>query len=115
MKILIVDDDPLSGMLAAAILEAGGHECQRVEGEIAALERLSAAPDFELVISDMNMPLLSGLELFSELRGLGIQTPFILLTGDDPDLWRAQAPGLADCLIKDAYLEQNLPAAVARF
>ena len=114
MKILIVDDDPLSGMLAEAILEAEGHDCQLVEGGIAALEVLSAAPAFELVISDMNMPLLSGLELYSELRGLGIQTPFILLTGNDPAPLRAQAPGLADCLIKDAYLEQNLPAAVAR-
>jgi CheY-like chemotaxis protein len=114
MKILIVDDDSFSGELAAAILESEGHDCQCVEGGITALEVLAESPGFELVVSDMNMPLLSGLELYSELRGLGNQTPFILLTGDDPEPLRTQAPGLADCLMKNASLEQSLPAAVAR-
>lgn len=113
MKILIVDDDPFAGEMAAAILESAGHDCRLVEGGVEALETL-ANEAFELVISDMNMPLLSGLELFAELRERAIATPFILLSGDDPEPLRAQAPGLADCLMKDATLEDSLPNAVAR-
>jgi CheY-like chemotaxis protein len=114
MKILIVDDDPLAGDLAAAVLEDAGHVCRLAEDAGAALEALSADPGLELVVSDMNMPLLSGLDLFQELRGQGLERPFILLSGDDPEPLRAQAPGVAAVLMKDATLEELLPAAVAR-
>lgn len=79
-----------------------------------ALAVMTAPTGIELVIADLNMPLLSGLELFGEIRERGLQTPFILLTGDDPAPLRAQAPGLTACLMKDASLEDSLPAAVAR-
>ncbi|NCA69817.1 MAG: response regulator [Sphingobacteriia bacterium] len=113
MKILIVDDDPFVGEMAAAILACDGHDCRIVEGGVEALETL-ASETFELVISDMNMPLMSGLALFAELRERACAIPFILLTGDDPEPLRAEAPGLADCLMKDATLEDSLPKAVAR-
>ncbi len=114
MRILIVDDDALSREMAAAILEEIGHECLHAENGIEALEQLAGEPTIELVISDMNMPLLSGLELFEELRSQGLGIPFVLLTGDDPQPLLTQAPGLAGCLLKDASLEETLPALVGR-
>ncbi|MFZ1537824.1 MAG: response regulator [Chromatiaceae bacterium] len=113
MKILIVDDDPLAGELVLALLEEFGHDCQLAENGIAALECLGAGTGFELVISDLNMPLVSGLELFQELRAQGQEVAFILLTGDDPEPLRAQTPGLSGVLRKDADLEETLPALVA--
>jgi len=114
MQILVVDDDPLAGEMAVAILEEAGHECQWVENGIEALEKLAEAPTFDLVISDMNMPLLSGLDLFWELRSQGLNLPFVLLTGDEPASLLAQEPGLAGCLMKDASLEDALPMLVNR-
>ena len=114
MHILVVDDDPLAGEMAAAILEDAGHECQWVENGVEALEQLAEAPAIDLVISDMNMPLLSGLDLFRELRSQGLMMPFVLLTGDDPASFLAQEPGLAGCLMKDASLEDALPVLVSR-
>jgi CheY-like chemotaxis protein len=115
MQILIVDDDPFAGEMASAILEAAGHACQLVESAIEALEILAEPTQpIELVISDMHMPLLNGLDFFEELRGRGIMTPFVLLSGDDAEPLRARMPGLADCLVKDASLEETLPESVDR-
>jgi CheY-like chemotaxis protein len=114
MRILIVDDDPLAGELAAAVLEEAGHQCLLAENGVAALELLAADPDLDLVVSDMNMPLIGGLDLLRELRELGRATPFVLLTGEDPGPLREHNPGLAGVLAKDETLEESLPALVAR-
>lgn len=114
MRILIVDDDPFAGAMAEAILDAEGHDCLLVESGVEALDALGEAHEgFDLVISDMHMPLLSGLDLFREMRERGISTAFVLLTGDDPEPLHSQAPEIAACLMKDASLEATLPAAVA--
>lgn len=113
MHILIVDDDSLSREMVAAILEEAGHECLLAENGIEALEQLAGEYAIELVVSDMNMPLLSGLNLFQELRGQGLATPFVLLTGDDPGPLMAQEPGLAGCLMKDVSLEETLPRLIS--
>ena len=112
MRIMVVDDDPLAGEMAVAILEDAGHECLQAENGIEALEMLAGTDDVGLIVSDMNMPLLSGLELYRELREQGITTPFVLLTGDDPEPLLAQEPGLVACLPKDESLETTLPALV---
>ena len=114
MQILVVDDDPLAGEMAVAILEDAGHQCQCVENGLEALERLAEAPDIDLIISDMNMPLLSGLELFQELRNQGLETPFVLLTGDDPQPLIRSEPRLTGCLMKDASLEEALYRLVSQ-
>jgi CheY-like chemotaxis protein len=114
MRILIVDDDPFAGAMAEAILDAEGHDCKLVESGVEALDALGEeGSGFDLVISDMHMPLLSGLDLFREMRDRGMATPFVLLTGDDPEPLRGQVPGLAACLTKDGSLEATLPATVA--
>lgn len=112
MRIMVVDDDPLAGEMAAAILEDAGHECLRVENGIEALEMLAGTDGVELIVSDMNMPLLSGLDLLQELRERGIAIPFVLLTADAPAPLLAREPRLAACLLKDESLEETLPARV---
>lgn len=113
MRILIVDDDPFSAELSAIILQAAGHETLVAEQALDALEQLDAHPDLALVVSDMHMPLMNGLELFRELRERGRCQPFILLTGDAPEQLHAQEPEIDACLMKDFSLEETLPALVA--
>lgn len=107
-QILVVDDDPMAAEMVLAILEECGLEAQAVESGIDALEFClnQSAPD--LIISDMNMPLMTGLELFHALREQGLNRPFVLLTGDDPSQYQNQAPDLAACLMKDADLFERL-------
>jgi CheY-like chemotaxis protein len=109
MKILVVDDDALAGEMTAAVLEGLGHEYVLAENGVEAMDRLSADGPFDLIISDMNMPLVSGIDLFREVRGQGVEMPFILLTGDDPEGPRAEEPNLDACLLKDFSLEESLP------
>ncbi len=113
MRILVVDDDVFAAEMTAAVLEDAGYETVIVENGVAAVERLAADVDFSVVVSDMNMPLVSGLELFETLRAEECNLPFILLSGDDPVKLRQLEPRLDACLAKDADLESTLPAAVA--
>ena len=114
MQILVVDDDPLAGEMIAAVLEDQGHQVFQAENAVVALELLNAQPGVGLVVSDMNMPLVSGVELYRELQTQGRKLPFILLTGDDPEAARAQEPAIDACLMKDFSMEETLPAAITK-
>ncbi len=112
MQILVVDDDPFAGELITLTLEALDYEVIMAEHALAALELLQPAHQIELVISDMNMPMVSGIELFQTLRAQGIDLPFILLTGDDPAPLQQQEPALNACLLKDFSLDETLPQVI---
>jgi CheY-like chemotaxis protein len=113
MRILVVDDDALAGEMTAAVLEGLGHEPLLAENGVEAMETLAADSAIDMVISDLNMPLVSGIELFREIRAQGVNLPFILLTGDDPEAPRQQEPKLDACLLKDFSLEESLPEIIA--
>lgn len=114
MHILVVDDDPLASEMIVAVLEDQGHQVFQAEHAMQALEILGQQASIELIVSDMNMPLMSGVELFRELQEQGSQLPFILLTGDDPEAARAQEPAIQVCVMKDFSMEETLPAAIAK-
>ncbi len=109
MKILVVDDDSMAGEMTGAVLEELGHEVVLAEDGVDAAGKLNAHGDIEMVISDMNMPMVSGIDLFRELHEQGSTLPFILLTGDEPEPLLAQEPRLDACLLKDFTLEESLP------
>lgn len=112
MYILVVDDDPLAGEMTAALLESQGHETLLACDAMEAVEHLDTHTDIELIISDMHMPLISGLALLAMLREQDNHLPFILLTGDSPNETLCRTPGLSACLSKDAELASNLAEAV---
>ncbi len=112
MKILVVDDDPMAGEMTGAVLEDLGHEVILSEDGMDALAKLDVDDGFELIVSDMNMPMASGIDLFRELREQGNTLPFILLTGDEPEGLLALEPRLDACLLKDFYMSETLALAL---
>lgn len=112
MQVLVVDDDSLAGEMVAAVLEAHAYQPIIAASAIEAMEQLNAHPEIGLIISDMNMPLVNGIEFFREIREQGNTLPFILLTGDDPEAARQQESGLSACIMKDFSLDESLPAIV---
>ncbi|WP_422103027.1 response regulator [Vreelandella sp.] len=114
MRILVVDDDPLAGEMIGALLEFQGHEILLANDAMEATSQLDAHDNIALIVSDMHMPLVNGIELLSMLRKQGVTLPFILLTGDTPDESLRQTPGLSACLQKDAALDTALEHAVAQ-
>lgn len=113
MRILVVDDDGMAAEMTSAILEEQGHETVQAENGVEAMERVLGDPSIEMIVSDLNMPLVSGIDLFRELRDQGNSVPFILLTGDDPEKSGAEEPALDGCLLKDFSLEESLPEMIA--
>lgn len=112
MKILLVDDDAMAAEMTAAILEEAGHVLVVAQDAADAVRQYDAHPDVDMVVSDMNMPLLSGIDLFRQLREQGQNIPFVLLTGDDAKPLLAQEPRLDACLVKDFSLEETLAPAI---
>lgn len=112
MQILVVDDDSLACEMTAAVVESAGYQVLQAENGIEAMEKLAGMSGIGMVISDMNMPLMSGIELFRELRSQGITVPFILLTGDDSGDLLKEEPTLDGCMIKDFSIDETLPEMI---
>jgi len=106
--ILVVDDDALSAELAGLALEMGGFEALIAEGALDGLEKLAQTPSIRAIVSDLNMPLMDGLEFFRELRDQGFTQPFILLSSQD-----GVPEGIAAVLAKDEHFQEALPERVA--
>jgi CheY-like chemotaxis protein len=68
MRILIVEDNPINAKLLEQNLVKNGYETIRAENGKQALECLDVRPDIELVISDIMMPEMDGLELLCKLK-----------------------------------------------
>jgi CheY-like chemotaxis protein len=66
--IMVVDDEPQMRRLMRRVLEAGGHEVLKASGGEEALDLLGRRP-VDLVITDIVMPEMDGLELIRAIRG----------------------------------------------
>lgn len=84
MKILVVDDDPVSRMIAEQAVRSLGHHCISADGGEAAWE-LFCLEHPDVVISDWMMPDLDGVAFCRRIRadGAGIYSSFILVTSLD--------------------------------
>jgi CheY-like chemotaxis protein len=110
--VLVVDDDPFTAQLTGFILESAGFTVIIAEGGVEALEKMADTPSIAIVVSDMNMPFVDGIELFAELRGQGDMRPFVLLTGEQAAPLRAAHPDIDAVVTKDEQLQETLPECV---
>ena len=78
-KVLVVDDSVTMRELVASVLRRMGLSVEKASNGKEALELLKKE-NFDLVISDVNMPVMGGLELLKEFRKINKRTPFLILT-----------------------------------
>jgi PAS domain S-box-containing protein len=91
-RILVVDDDDDFGDMVAASMERLGYEVAVATRPQDAIEAFEDDPAlWDLVITDQNMPVLSGLEMIAKLRGRRPDLPCILCTGYADDTVEAAA------------------------
>jgi CheY-like chemotaxis protein len=112
--VLVVDDDRLTAELMGFALEDAGYRVATAEGCVDALERLQEDRGIRVVVSDLHMPLMNGVELFQEMRRLGFEQPFVLLSAEDQPSPLLEHPGLAAVLRKDERILETLPGTLAR-
>jgi len=110
-KIMIVDDSASVRQLVSSTLVDGGYEVvDAVDGQDA-LDKFQASPT-DLVISDLNMPIMDGIELVKQLRSLPGQRflPIIMLTTESQDAKKQEgrAAGASGWLVKPFKAEQIL-------
>jgi len=78
-QLLVVDDDRAMREMLASLFKERGLWVEEASSARAALE-LSAEREFDVVLSDIRMPGLSGIELVGQLRRLRPNTPVVLMT-----------------------------------
>ncbi|MCB2230435.1 response regulator [bacterium] len=79
-RILIVDDNPNMSSLLQEMLEVFDYESVRAGDGAEALSELEKG-NFSMVITDMRMPNMSGLELISEVKSRFPKMPVVLISG----------------------------------
>jgi len=87
--ILLVDDDRYTRESLAELLDDHGWTVDPYAGGMAAWERIRHAPESAaLVVSDIDMPDISGFELLGRSREIHLQAPFILISARADDRLR---------------------------
>ena len=113
VKILVVDDQPLIAAELCEFLEGSGYRCVSCETGKQAVERFNEDEAIGLVLCDLHMPGLDGIQLVQELQRLsGKHRVFeaIMLTGraDKQDVIKALRAGFADYYQKPINLGELL-------
>ncbi|MFU2329285.1 response regulator [Pseudomonas sp. NFX98] len=113
VKILVVDDQPSIVEELCEYLENNGYRCVPCESGHQAIERFNDDTDIGLVLCDLHMPGLDGIQLVQELQRLsGKHRAFeaIMLTGqaDKQDVIKALRAGIADYYQKPIDLHELL-------
>src|SRR4051812_40190300 len=93
MKILVADDSKAMRMIVVRTLrQAGfaGHDVVEAENGREALELVRSEP-VDLILSDWNMPEMTGIEFLRMLRGNGNTIPFCFVTPEGSDEMRSTA------------------------
>lgn len=85
-NVLVVDDQQEVRQVTQTMLERKGFEVEVCESGQAALEILQEHPDyFNIIVTDHNMPQMTGLELIEKVSENNIGIPFVLITGYSPE------------------------------
>lgn len=109
MKILVVEDDRVVGQYIRRGLEEGGYHADLVEDGLEAL-RLISGGLYELVVLDLRLPGMTGLEVLRTVRDRGITTPILVLTAQDAVGHKVEAlrAGADDYVTKPFAFEEVL-------
>ncbi len=114
-KILVVEDSPaMRGLIASIIEELGDNEVVEVGGGFEALRKLPGT-EFDLIITDINMPDINGLELLSFIRKNPVheKTPVLIVTSEESVAQRERGLALgANAVLCKPFEKDELRAAV---
>jgi signal transduction histidine kinase len=109
--ILVVDDEPNVRYVLSTCLRKNGYEVEEAEDGQQALKLLTTfGKHFDLVLTDLGMPIMGGLELTSQVRQRKLIIPIIMVTGwsDAIDEERRQAIDIQAVVLKPFDLKKVL-------
>jgi signal transduction histidine kinase/ActR/RegA family two-component response regulator len=106
-KVLVVEDNHINQLVTKKIIEKNNYTCKVVDDGFKALDILDQE-EFDVILMDINMPLMSGFEASKLIRAKGIDTPIIALTAFDKNAITDEAimAGMNDIIVKPFESEQ---------
>ncbi|HEY4647768.1 MAG TPA: response regulator transcription factor [Gemmatimonadales bacterium] len=109
MKILVVEDDRTVGQYVKRGLEEQRYQADLVEDGMEGL-RLASGGRYDLIVLDLRLPEMNGLEVLRTLRDRGNTTPILVLTAQDAVDFKVQAlrAGADDYVTKPFAFEELL-------
>jgi DNA-binding NtrC family response regulator len=81
IKVLIVEDDQPMARMCAKLIQRRGHSALVAGSSLDALSIMRSVHDVDVVVSDVQMPEITGIQLLSRLRAIDGTLPIILMTG----------------------------------
>jgi len=113
-RVLVADDDlDLLQIVVASLVQSGADVVSATTGADL-LEHLADDGPFDLIITDVVMPWMTGFQVAHSVREAGLDVPVIIMTGrDDPNLAdRVRALGGRAALLRKPFDAEALDAAV---
>jgi two-component system response regulator MprA len=109
MKVLVVDDEPAVRDALERALRSSGYGVATASDGLEGLDRMAAEPP-DLVVLDILMPRMDGIDACRRLRAAGDRTPVLMLTARDAvgDRVEGLDAGADDYLVKPFALEELL-------
>ena len=107
LSILVAEDNPVNQRLVSRLLEKRGHRAELVGTGREAIDAVLRG-EFDIVLMDLQMPDMDGLEATLRLRALGITTPILAITAHTmpSDRERCLAAGM------DGFVHKPINAAL---
>jgi signal transduction histidine kinase/DNA-binding response OmpR family regulator len=101
MRVLLAEDNPINALLARTLLEREGCAVELAGNGREAIEA-ALRGGHDLILMDLRMPLMDGLQASQALRAAGLKTPIVALTADafEDDRKACLAAGMNDFLAK---------------
>ena len=115
-RVLVVDDSPIVRDLLCELLSSVGLEVRAAADGAAALESLAEEPA-DLIVSDVEMPVMDGFELLRQLRQRAMRVPVVMVTtrGSVSDRALAAELGADALIVKSEFENAHLLETVRRF
>ena len=117
-KVLVVDDQFTVRELQRSILEAAGYRVSTARNGREACTEIAADPEIDLVVTDLEMPEMDGIELLKKIRAdpRRASLPVVVLTSlaRADHKWRGADAGADAYLVKDEFDQRTLLDTVER-
>lgn len=101
INVLVVEDNHINQLVTKKTIEKNNYKCSVVDNGYAALDILDKE-NFDLILMDINMPLINGFETTRKIRLKGIDIPIVALTAFDKSEITEESisAGINDIIIK---------------
>ncbi len=113
-RFLVVEDIAVNREIAAELLRDTGALVEFAENGHQCVDRVSAAPEwyYDLILMDINMPIMDGLEATKRIRQMGVKVPIVAMTANvsDQDRRAALDAGMDAFTEKPIFVEKLLSA-----